>query len=178
MALLTEGTWPCTIVDGMAGDSGGIITVRINVQITDGPDKGRRCTYEDTVNTKSAPYIGRSCKAAGWRGGSLTTLADDIAKATAKAPIASMVEVRHIEIKKGKKYDAWVAAGSKPANRPIWDKVNSIGRGPKPLAPAQGEALKDADDAMRAAMAEIGDNPPPDADFGGNAAGPDDEIPF
>lgn len=160
MATLSEGIWPCTVLDGFFGvDDKNSPIARINVQITDGPDKGQRCTYEDQVNTKSALYVGRSCRAAGWKGVNLETLAADVAAWVAKTGGKSTVEIKHIEIKNGKR------AGE------IWAKPNSIGRGPKPLAAAKGETLDDANEAMRRAMEADGATPVDDS-------GPTDDIPF
>lgn len=159
MATLSEGIFPCLVLDGFFGvDDKNSPIARINVQITDGPDKGQRCTYEDQVNAKSALYVGRSCRAAGWKGAKLETLAADVAAWVAKTGGASTVEIKHIEIKNGKR------AGE------IWAKPNSIGRGPKPLAPAKGETLADANEAMRRAMEADGGAP--------DDAGDSDDIPF
>jgi hypothetical protein len=172
MALLAEGIWPCTLISAAFGeDDRGSPKVQINVRITDGPSKGRPCTYEDQVNAKSALYIARSCKAVGWKGHDLQTLHDDAAAWAKESGGETTVEIRHIPLMKGKKYDAWVDAGQK-GDPPIWDKPNSIGRGSRVLAPVSSERLLDANDAMRAAMA---------ADAGGGApddAQPDDGIPF
>lgn len=172
MALLEEGIWPCTLISASFGeDDRGSPQVQINVRIDDGPSKGRSCTYEDQVNAKSALYVGRSCKAVGWRGHDLQTLHDDAAAWATKTGGKSTVEIRHIQLTKGKKYDKWIEEGQRgPA--PIWDKPNSIGRGPRALAPVSGERLQDANEAMRTAMA---------ADAGGvpDEAPPiDDGIPF
>jgi hypothetical protein len=161
MATLSEGIFPCLVLDGFFGvDDKNSPIARINVQITDGPDKGQRCTYEDQVNAKSALYVGRSCRAVGWRGVNLETLADDVAAWVAKTGGKSTVEIKHIEIKNGKR------AGE------IWAKPNSIGRGPKPLAAAKGETLADANEAMRRAMEADGGAPEDEAGRSG------DDIPF
>lgn len=141
MATLSEGIFPCRVIDGFFGiDDRNSPIARINVVITDGPDKGQRCTYEDQVNGKSALYVGRSCRAAGWKGELLETLKADVAAWVEKTGGASTVEIKHIEIKNGKR------AGE------VWAKPNSIGRGPRPLAEATGDTLADANEAMRLAM--------------------------
>lgn len=160
--LLAEGIWPCTVLGGEAGDVDGKIKARVNVKIEDGPSKGRFCTYEDEVNSRSSLYIGRSLTACGWKGKSLTTVRDDVAAWIAATGGKSTVEIKHIEIKNGKR------AGE------IWDKPNSIGRGPKPMRAAGGEALSDADEAMRRAMIE--DGSAPEGDVPHAASG--DDIPF
>lgn len=160
-ALLSEGFWPCIVLSGAAGaDENNTITVRITVKFDDGPSKGRIGTYEDKIDARSSLYVQRSCRAVGWKGVSLSTFAADVAAWIDATGGKSTVEIKHIEIKKGKRRDEWVAAGSK-GTPPIWDKVNSIGRGPKPLVAATGDALKDADEAMRAAMRVDGDDPIP-----------------
>lgn len=167
MALLEEGIWPCTLLSAAFGeDDKGSPKVQVNVRIDDGPSKGRSCTYEDQVNAKSALYIGRSCKAIGWQGKDLQTLHDDAAAWSTKTGGKTTVEIRHIVLTKGKKYDQWIDDGQRgPA--PIWDKPNSIGRGPRVLAAPTGDRLSDANDTMRAAMA---------ADAGGGAADEHDLI--
>lgn len=144
MSEPTEGIWKCKVIDGeAAADDRDVMTVRINVEIADGPDKGRRVTYEDRVNNKSAPYIAKSCKAVGWQGRRLeSTLANDIEAWIKATGGMSTVEIKHIEIKNGKR------AGS------IWGKANSIGRGPKPLRAPSREAADEADAAMQQALAE------------------------
>ncbi len=151
MALLAEGIWPCTVLSGFSGeDDKGSPQIQISVRIDDGPSAGRQCTYEDQVNAKSALYVSRSCKAVGWKGSTLTTLAADVAAWVEKTGGKSTVEVKHLEIKNGKR------AGQ------IWDKVNSIGRGAaRVLKPMSADRLSDADEAMRAAMeADRGEESP------------------
>lgn len=169
-AALSEGIFPCRVIDGFFGvDDKNSPIARINVVITDGPDKGKHCTYEDQVNGKSALYVGRSLRAAGWKGVKLETTKADVAEWVEKTGGASTVEIKHIEIKNGKR------AGE------TWAKPNSIGRGPRPLAAASGELLTDANDAMRRAMEADGaawpsdDQSPPASD-----APPvdDSDIPF
>ncbi len=128
MANLTEGDWTCTVLGATTGmDDNEQIVVRINVKIDDGPDAGRSCTYEDTINPKSALYISRSCKAVGWRGVHITeTLTADVADWVEKTGGKSTVTVEHLIIKKGKNYDKWVTDGCK-GPQPIWAKVKATG---------------------------------------------------
>ncbi len=162
---LSEGIFPCRVIDGFFGEDDKKSPIaRINVVITDGPDKGKHCTYEDQVNGKSALYVGRSLRAAGWKGEKLETTKADVAEWVAKTGGASTVEIKHIEIKNGKR------AGE------IWAKPNSIGRGPKPLVEAKGDTLADANEAMRRAMEADGFG-----DGGGSDAGEprgEDDLPF
>lgn len=170
--LLAEGIYPCTVLTGSFGeDDKGSPQVQINVRIDDGPSAGRTCTYSDQVNNKSALYVSRSCRAAGWKGHDLKTLKTDIKEWVEKTGGKTTVEVRYVEVKKGKKYDAWVDAGCPEGEKPLWDKVNSLGRGAKPLAEPTAERLADANDAMRAAMEADGVVPRGDE-------GDDDSIPF
>lgn len=168
--MKAEGIWPCIVLGANFGeDDKGSPNVQINVKIDDGPSKGQTCTYEDQVNAKSALYIGRSARAVGWRGKTLTTLKEDCANWIATTGGKSTVEIKHLQIKTGKR------AGE------IWDKPNSIGRGPRVLQAPSDERLADADEAMRQAMAADG-GPPPDDDFGGYGSGQpgkgDDDVPF
>lgn len=169
MSEPVEGIWKCKVLGGeAAADDKDIMTVRINAQIIEGPDTGRKVTYEDRVNNKSARYIAQSAKAVGWKGGRLeSTFRADVEAWIKATGGESTVEIRHIEIKNGKK------AGQ------IWGKANSIGRGPKPLKAPSREAADDADAAMRAALDESGggyDDAPPHDDI--PPPGDDDQIPF
>lgn len=164
--LMAEGIWPCTVQSANFGENDKKLPqVQINVRIDDGPSAGRFCTYEDVVDARSALYISRSCKSVGWKGGKsgsdLTTLKDDTAAWIAATGGKSTVEIKHIPIKNGKR------AGE------IWDKPNSIGRGPRVLKTASHGSLMDAQDAMRRAMEADGGSTPSDTD-----GGIDDNAPF
>lgn len=155
MAEPAEGMWQCKVLGGeAAADDRDIITVRINVQIAEGPDSGRKVTYEDRVNNLSAKYILQTCRAVGWRAaGKLEdTLRADVDAWVASTGGASTVEIKHLLIKNGKN------AGK------TWAKANSLGRGPRPLKAPTKASSDDAHAAMMAAMAEFGDGPPPDND--------------
>lgn len=152
--LLDEGFWTCTVLSATTGENKNSLNVQINVRIEDGPSAGRLCTYEDSVNAKSATYIQRSCKAVGWTGGKtgydLKTLAADVDAWVAKTGGKSTVEVRHLDVKNG------------PNAGTVWAKVSSIGRGgPRVLGTPTAELLADANEAMRRAMADdVGDETP------------------
>lgn len=145
MALKAEGIWECEVLGASSGaDDRGVPTVQVNVRITSGPSAGVPCTYEDRVDGKSALYVSRSLRAVGWGGQTLRTLREDVNTWIAKTGGKTTVEIKHLEIRNGKR------AGE------IWDKVNSIGRGPRVLKPIEGETLADADEALRRAMADDG----------------------
>lgn len=176
---IPEGVWPCVVIGAKFGEDSerpGIGRVQINVRISDGPAAGRMTTYEDEINAKSAPYIARSCKAVGWKGGSLRTLDDDSTDWIKTSGGKSTAEIKHFLKKKGKDYDAWVADGMK-APQPIWAKCNGIGRGAKPLDAASATSLADADDAMRRAMADDNTNYD-DAPSSASPTANGDDLPF
>jgi hypothetical protein len=168
------GTWPCIVMNGIAaeetdtrGKPTGRIRARVNVVLDGGPDKGKMTTYEDEVNAKSSLYISRSLKSVGWKGGSLSTVEADIEKWVKETGGKSTVEIRHIEIKKGKRFEEWCDAWHEQGNDgdppPLyWAKANAVGRGPRPLAAPAVEALSDADEQMRRAMSEDGGSAPQD----------------
>lgn len=175
--LINEGAWACTVLGGEVGQNDKqIVCVRINVMITEGADKGRKVTYEDQVNHKSAKYILQSAKAVGWQGGRLEeTFRQDVQRWIEATGGASTVEIRHLEIKNGKN------AGK------TWAKANSIGRGSRPLQAPSREAADDADEAMRAALADeegggSGGGSSGNGGAGGGWGEPpppnDDDIPF
>lgn len=179
MSALAEGTWPVTIISASAGEelnqSGqptGVIKARVNVKFEDGPSKGRTGLYEDEINAKSSLYVMRSLTAIGWRGPDLGTVSTDVEAWIKKTGGKSTAEVRHIAIKRGKKFDKWEADGKK-GEPPIWDKINSIGSGPRALAAPSKDALADANEAMKRAMADMGGTPPED-----EAPAVNDDIPF
>lgn len=157
------GIWPCIVQGASVGEATdkngkpkGILVARVNVVIDGGPDKGKQCTYEDEVNPKSSLYIGRSLKNVGWKERSMSTVEKDVAEWIKSTGGKSTVEIRHIELKRGKKFDEWLDETGGTGNPPIWAKANSIGRGPRPLAAPSNDALSDADEQMRRAMAEDG----------------------
>lgn len=157
------GIWPCIVQGASVGEATdkngkpkGILVARVNVVIDGGPDKGKQCTYEDEVNPKSSLYIGRSLKNVGWKERSMSTVEKDVAEWIKATGGKSTVEIRHIELKRGKKFDEWLDETGGTGTTPIWAKANSIGRGPRPLAAPSTDALSDADEQMRRAMAEDG----------------------
>lgn len=177
------GIWPCIVLNGGVGEETdkngkktGKIMARVNVKFEDGPDKGRLVTYEDEVNAKSSLYVGRSLKAVGWKGGPLASVAGDIADWVKNTGGKSTVEIKHIETKRGKRYDEWVEAGCPGGTPPIWAKANSLGRGPRALAAPSAEAMSDAEEQMRRAMAEDGNSTPPMDDV--PPPTDEDSIPF
>jgi hypothetical protein len=173
--MKAEGIWNAKALGGEYGeDTKGLPVVRINVEITEGPSVGARCTYEEQINAKSALYASRSCAAVGWKGADLITLKADIDAFIEATGGATTVEIKHLEIKNGRR------AGQ------IWDKVNSIGRlANPPLREASPDRTADANDAMRAAMQADRANAPEDHGgfgerpaAGGGGSSADDDIPF
>jgi len=174
MSDIAAGFWPCKVLDGFYGDdSRNIPVVRINVEITKGEHKGKMYTYEEAVNNKQAPYIARTCKAVGWKCQTLATIESDVAEWVKATGGESTIEIKHIEMRRGKRFDEW-DRGGRVGPAPIWVKPNSIGRGPAPLKASSQENLTDSDAALRAALAE---------DAGGQSgqmysgAPPSDDIP-
>lgn len=174
-----EGIWNCRVLGGeAAADDKDIMRVRINAQITEGPDKDRKVTYEEQINNKSARYVLMSARAVGWRGqGKIeNTFRADVDAWIKATGGASTVEIQHIERKTGKQ------AGT------IWGKARSIGRGPKPLKAPSRTASDDADEAMRSAMALVDetndsttgydDVPPPSDGDVDRTPNHDEDIPF
>lgn len=160
MATKAEGIWGCTVLSGLAGKDGDNVVVQINVQIDEGPSKGMRGTYEETVDNRSRPYVEKSCAAVGWGGKLFSTLHDDIVKWIAATGGKTTCEVKHIAIKRGKQYDKWVADGMKdPA--PVWDKIKGLGRG----AARQLEPLNEKDETALIGGFDATEPPPADGDI-------------
>lgn len=171
---LAEGIWSCVVLSAedkevldQAGNATEVTRILVTVRLEDGPSKGRVCTYEDEVNAKSYPYIERSLKNVGWTGASFSTVKADAAKWIEKTGGKSTAEIVHIPVKRGKKFDKWMADGQK-GSPPVWDKVKSIGSRQSMLAEPSPKARAAADDFIR--MANGGSAP--------DDAGPLDDSPF
>jgi hypothetical protein len=166
MAELVEGIWKCKVLGGeAAADDRDVVKVRINVEILEGPDKGRRATYEDGINFKSAKYVVMSARAVGWRGqGKIEdTFCADVDAWIERTGGESTLEVEHILRNKGAK------AGT------YWGKPRSIGRKPRALVAPSQTASADAHEALMAAMAEL----EPDETFPpAETPLPADDLPF
>lgn len=165
-----EGIWKCIVLGGEANaDEKDIVHVRINAQIDEGPDKGRKVTYDEQVNNKSAKYVVQSARAVGWKGKMPieSTFRADVEAWIAATGGASTVEIQHVERKTGAK------AGT------FWAKARSIGRGPAPLKAPSQQSSADANEALMAAMASNeegnGGGAPPADDVPPHG---DDDIPF
>jgi len=148
--LKPEGIWNCNVISAKAGVIDGKPLAQITVQITDGPAEGTCCTYEDALIGRSALYTRRSMEAVGWAGVTARTFEADVAAWIAATGGATTVEIKHIEIKNGKR------AGT------IWDKCSAIGRAARKLADLSGDLLADVDQAMREAAAADGASRPAD----------------
>lgn len=157
MAIKTEGTWDCDVLDVSMHEDNRLPIVRVKLRITSGPDAGQPDLYEARIDGgKSMPFIARSLKAIGWQGSTLRTLDNDVKAWRAKTGGKTTCEVKHWEIKNGDR------RGEKFA------KVNGLGSGAKPLAEMSRNTMDDADEALARAMGAGHDAPPPS----------DDDIPF
>lgn len=156
---IPEGIYGCTATSADFGTNDkGEARAQITVVINEGPGAGRRVTYEEPVNAKSAKYVAWACSAVGWKGGPMTTLKSDVADWIANTGGATTVEIKHIVVRRGTPEES------------IWDKPSSIGKGAaKALKPATGSTLADADAAMRSVMGTPHEDVPPPHE---------DDIPF
>lgn len=171
MSNIPAGFYPCNVIDGFYGDNDkNIPVIRINVEVSDGPFKGQRHTYEEELSNKQLPYIRRTCLAVGWQDQTMRTIAADIAAWIALTGGASTVEIKHIEIKNGKR------AGQ------IWVKANSVGRGPRILKESSADNTADVDAMMRDLRAEEGGaasaSTSGTAETGTYGSIPEDDLPF
>lgn len=166
----SEGIWNCKVLGGdYNADEKNIVVARINVQLTEGPDQGRKMTYEEQINNKSSKYVVQSMKAVGWKGGRPdTTFKSDVEAWIKATGGVTTVEIQHVERKNGPK------AGT------YWAKARSIGRGAKPLKPPTQEASDDAWQALQGAMTDQDDrsSAPPPSDDDNIPPPADDDIPF
>lgn len=143
--LKPEGNFVCTVVEARAGVINSKPLVQITVRIDEGPATGTRCTYEESLIGPQAKYARYSMNAVGWAGTTAQSFERDVEAWIAKTGGTSTVEIKHLEIKNGKR------AGS------TWDKVSAIGRkSRRDLAPLPADLLADADRALREAAAADG----------------------
>lgn len=149
--IIAEGIWPAHVVGratfgvdesttDLEGNHPSI--VRVNVEISDGPDKGKRMTYEERVTQDSRDFVIGSLLSVGWKGRTFATVADDIVEGA-----TTTVEVVHYQIKKGKRAGEWFA------------KARNLGRGPKKLGEASKHELAAADALLGNAGAQSDDLP-------------------
>ena len=135
--LIAQGSFLARAVSGSFGlDSKGRHAARVEFELLAGPDAGQRITYTGLVNAKSAPYVGKDLKGAGWKCVDLSSLEVDV-KAT---HVETQIDIEH-----------------KSANDPrepdrVFAVVRSIGRGAMPLGKPSASDLADANEAMRAAL--------------------------
>lgn len=170
---IAEGIWPCTVLYAASGAEKGVPYVQIRVQIDAGPSAGNACTYEESIDARSAKWAGMSMRAVGWAGKTVDSIASDCAAWIARTGGKTTAEIKHLLKKKGKDYDKWIDGGQQGA-QPVWDKVNSIGRRTeRQLEKLSGTALAEANEALARAMADSGGAPPDDA-----PPPTDDDLPF
>lgn len=173
MAILIEGIWKCKVLGANYGlqkddrkpNDIGLAHVTINVEITEGADKGRRASYEETIDGKSATYAAKSCLAIGWKGKTLSTIKGDCDEWIKETGGESTVEIKHLVVRK-----------DGPKQGTTFAKVGAIGRRQpvlhQPTDSDGRERLNDADEQMQRALAEA-------ANAGsGGATYVDDDIPF
>lgn len=168
MAILVEGIWKAKVLNGNYGlykkdddksDDPGLAKVTINVEFIDGPDKGRRASYERIVDGKSAAFVRKTIVAVGWKGVTLNSLKADIEAWIKETGGATTADVKEM---------------TRKSDNSKFSKVDSLGRKPQVLHEATTqdgrERLSDADEAMRQAMEADG------ASGGGGSN--DEDIPF
>lgn len=166
--MLTEGYWQVKILGGSYGaDDKSYPTARVNIEFVDGPNKGQRASYNGRIDNKSAKYVARDLKAAGWKGGSMSTLHRDLDDA-ARNNVMTTAQVKLMESTK------------KPGEK--FAVIGSLGYGPKPLTEVDPQTLKDCDDVLREFASHGNGAQPTDDrnDWGGGYGGPDadDKLPF
>lgn len=118
-------------------------TARVEFELLAGPSVGSRITYNGRIDARSAPYVEKDLKAAGWKGDSITTLAKDVEASHVEVPI----EIQHKQTKDGQRTFA---------------VVRSIGRGAKALAKPTPSDVNEVDDLFRSARTDVN---PDDAPF-------------
>lgn len=68
------------------GASGNIIRVRWDMEITEGPHKGKIAKYSGKLTPDAAKWTKRDMKTIGWKGQSSATFVDDVKKANLVVP--------------------------------------------------------------------------------------------
>lgn len=168
MAILVEGIWKAKVLGANFGlkkkdeasPDPGLAHVTVNIELVEGPDKGRRASYEETIDGKSAAFARKTLVAVGWKGVTLGSLKTDVEAFIKETGGETTAEVKQLVRKK---------------DNSTFSKINSLGRKPQVLHEATTkdgrERLSDADEAMRQAMEA-------DSASGGGSYGSDEDIPF
>lgn len=134
--MIREGTFKARALSGSFGvDDKSYPTARVEFELVAGPDAGQRITYNGRIDARSAPYVGRDLKAAGWAGKNLDTIGADVERTHVEVDI----EIQHKQTKDGAR---------------TFPVVRSIGRGAKALAPAPQGELSSANALIAKALGE------------------------
>lgn len=151
MAALIEGDFQAKATSAELGtNKKGAAELRVDFEITEGPNAGRKVSYSGLFGEKSAKYTKSAMVALGWQGKDASTVAADIMKAAKVVPI-----------------EVQIARWENPDTGKLseWSAVRNVGRFKEPLKPLAGSDLKD----VNKWLAEVGD-------MGGS--GGDDAAPF
>lgn len=142
--MIKAGTFKAKAISGAFGvDDKQYATARVEFELTAGPDAGQRITYNGRIDARSAPYVARDLKAAGWVGKDLSTVGEDIERTHVEVPIV----IEHKTTKDGARQFA---------------VVRSIGSG-RQLEPAPRQELASANALMQQALGGVDedqDKPP------------------
>lgn len=162
-ADLFEGEFEARAIKPEVGtNKNGKPVIRVRMELLNGDRKGRQLDYEGRLDDKNIKYTKQHMIALGWQGRSVSTFADDVAKAARTVP----VEVR---IASFTREDGTVRQ---------WTSIDKIGRFAPTLAPLERSKIADVD----AWFAEAGDGggEAQSNGYGGGHVPPpsDNDIPF
>lgn len=126
---LIEGNFNAKPVSAELGtNKKGAPELRIDFEIAEGANTGRKVSYSGLFNEKSTKYTKQAMLALGWQGKDVTTAVDDIMKTPKVVPI-----------------EVQIARWENPDTGKVseWSAVRNVGRYKEPLKPLAKNDLKD-----------------------------------
>lgn len=137
--LIPEGTYPVRVVGkaSVGKNQKEETRARVNVEFIDGPGAGRRMTYDERIDPKSAKFVRGSLAAVGWKGKTFASVPVDVVEGA-----ETTAEVMHLTVKDG------------PRAGEVFAKLRNLGGAPAldELSPSD---LADADSLIAGADSDI-----------------------
>jgi hypothetical protein len=119
---------------------GGKPSIRVTMEIGEGPRRGTQVQYEANMKAESIKYTKRDLMALGWQGKSVATLVDDITKAALVVPFSTRIAT----------YE-----NPETGKTRQWNSVGSIGNAAPPLSAPTQDTTRNVDNWF----AEVDDVP-------------------
>lgn len=151
MSSLIEGNFQAKPVSAELGNNKkGAPELRVEFEIAEGANAGRKVSYSGLFNEKSTKYTKQAMLAMGWQGKDVRTAVDDIMKSPKVVPI-----------------EVQIARWENPDTGKVseWSAVRNVGRFREPLKPLANNDVKDVNQWL----ADVGDV---------GAPATDEKVPF